>query len=109
MSAPAYDVPAYEREPAPLLRKVCDALRGILSGRLNVTVDVTLQASQTTTVVTDARLHAFAAVLWTPLTASASTAEKAGIWVSSIGKGTLTLTHASSAATDQTLRLVIIG
>lgn len=107
---PGYDVPpemmADEKEHR---RKLARALAGAIAGKLNCVVDVTLRASQTTTTFSDPRISAFSAILLMPTTANASTAEKAGIYVSGRTTGQATLNHASNAATDQTFTAVIFG
>ncbi len=44
-----------------------------------------------------------------PLTANASIAEKAGVYVSAQAQGQVALTHASSADTGQDFSVLIIG
>jgi hypothetical protein len=43
------------------------------------------------------------------MSASASTAEKAGIWCAPTLNGSLVLNHASASATDQNFRLLLAG
>jgi hypothetical protein len=109
MSRTSYDTAPQLQSADPQLRKVADVVRGAMQGKLNCVLDVTLRASQTTTVVTDSRIGPFSFIAWMPLTANASTAEKAGIWASPTLAGTVTLNHASAVAVDQTLRLLVIG
>jgi hypothetical protein len=91
-------------------RKLADALNRALSGKLNATLDVTLAASQAATTVTDPRLAPTSFIGLCPLTASAAGEIGAGtIYVSAQGKGTATLAHANSAATDRRFRLLVIG
>lgn len=104
-----YDAAPYEADETRHRRRLADAVARHNQGKINVTLDVTLRASQVTTVVTDSRFSAVSFIAWLPMTASASTAEKAGIWASPTLAGTVTLNHASSVATDQALRLLIIG
>lgn len=91
-------------------RKLAEGVKRTLSGKINATVKVTLAANQATTMVSDARLSATSFIGFCPLSASAA-GEVAGgnLYVSAQGRGTLTLTHANSAATDRDFRLVIIG
>jgi hypothetical protein len=90
-------------------RRLIQTVNRINGGKINATLDVTLAASATSTVVTDPRLSPFSFVAWCPLTANASLAERAGIWVSQLGKGSMILSHASAAAADQNFRMLIIG
>ncbi|MGH6879520.1 hypothetical protein [Hypericibacter sp.] len=91
------------------LSRVYDVVRGILAGKLNCTATVTLRASQTTTTLTDARIGPESWIGLAPLTANASTAEKAGVYVSARAQGSATLTHASSANTGQDFAVTILG
>ena len=90
-------------------RLIAQVVNGLLKGQLNNQIAVTLTASDTTTTITDPRLGVESNLHLTPLTANASTAEKAGIWISARGTGTMTLTHASSADVDQSFQGSILG
>lgn len=74
----------------------------------NCTNDFTLTPSVTSTIMTDTRIHPDAVISFMAVTANAATA-KPSIWVSDVGKGTATIHHASSANTDQTFRVSIVG
>jgi hypothetical protein len=95
--------------------RMATAINQIVQGKMNVNQTVTLRASHTTTTVTDARIGPNSAILLTPTAAHAATAYVAGIYVTnqlpSVGTtpGSLTLNHASSANTDQTFTLTILG
>jgi hypothetical protein len=102
-------VPEWDLDQAQHRRKLARAINLINSGKLNCTLDVTLQPNQPTTAVTDPRIGAASFLLWMPQTANASAAERAGIYVTGRVKGSLTLNHAVSPATDQTMTLVILG
>jgi hypothetical protein len=91
------------------LKRAHDVIRGIQAGKLNATTTVTLAPSATTTTLTDARIGAASVIILVPLTANASTAEKAGIHISARSEGSATLTHPSSANTGQDFAVVIIG
>jgi hypothetical protein len=105
-----YDgVPEMETDQVEHRRKMARKINGLNQGKFNATIDVTLRASQTTTTVTDARIAATSFLMWMPQTANASTAERAGIYVTGRTKGSAVLNHASNAATDQTFTVLIIG
>lgn len=105
-----YDpVPEQDANEQEHRRKIARAVNRLNQGKFNGTVDVTLRASQTTTTVTDARISATSFLMWMPQTASASTAEKAGIYVTGRTNGSAVLNHASNAATDQSFTVLIIG
>lgn len=84
------------------------AVNGNLAGRLNVTSSVTLTASGTATALTDPRIGATTVALLEPATASAATA-RASVYQTFTARNTITLTHASNAATDQVFAVVLLG
>lgn len=74
----------------------------------NVGRTVTLNVSATTTTLQDERIGPNSFIWFMPTTANASTA-LAGVYVSARQKGRATITHASSANSDQTFTYVVIG
>jgi|TARA_R110002020_G_scaffold473679_2_gene703309 hypothetical protein len=90
------------------LRLVSTYLNNTISGKLNSTGTITLTASSTTTTLTDARIGVNSVILFMPVTANGATA-KANLYVSARADGSATLTHASSANSDQNFEYVIIG
>ena len=90
------------------LRIVSVYLNNTISGKLNSTGTVTLTASSTTSTLSDARIGVNSVIFFMPTTANAATA-KANLYVSARGDGTATLTHASSANSDQNFAYIIIG
>lgn len=92
------------------LRSLTDVVRGLMIGRANIAADLTLTANQSSTVITDPRLHSRSIILPMPTTANAAAEIAAGtMWVSAQGDGTATITHASNAQTDRTFRIGILG
>lgn len=91
-------------------RKQNDVIRGVMDGRTNNTSEVTLTANQTTTVVVERRSGDVSYLEFMPTTANAATEKAAGgMWVSSRGKQTFTITHANNAQTDRTFTYVVVG
>lgn len=89
---------------------IAKQLNNVINGKINATLDVTLTHSATFTAVIDSRIGYYSAVIPAmALTANGATALSAGIWVDTIISGSCKLHHPSVAATDQKLRLVIIG
>lgn len=84
------------------------AINRINRGKLNCTIDITLNVSTTSTILVDARIGKTSYVDFMPQTASAATA-KQSIYITNRGNGSLTVNHASNAATDQTFTCVILG
>ena len=90
------------------LRRLSLALNNTIAGKINSTGSATLTASATTTTLTDERIGSGSIILFMPTTANASTAY-ANLYVSARIEGSATLTHSSSANTDQTFGYVIFG
>ncbi len=90
-------------------RIIVAAIRRILLGKQNNVLDVTLDANQTSTSVTDARIGVHSVAICVPTTANAS-----GIAVpyrdfSSPVNGSMSLIHANDADTDKTFKVILIG
>jgi hypothetical protein len=75
-----------------------DAVRDLATGGTNASGDVTLAANATTTPVQDKLCTDDTMVVLSPRSATAAAAH---VWVASTAKGTFTLGHDSSAATDR--------
>lgn len=92
------------------VRRIVDVINNMLKGRLNVTLPVTLVASQPSTTVIDARISAFCGVIMTPLTADAAAEIGNGtIYVSVQQTGSLVLTHANNTQADRKFTLAFVG
>lgn len=105
---PAYPIPAPDlinerHHRIQLARSVTLAMSGKTN---NVIQTFTLNASTTTTILEHSLMTYYSAAVLIPMTASASTAVT---WISDIGVATMTVAHDSSAATDRTFRVVVIG
>lgn len=87
---------------------VIPVLRNATDGKTNNVGDVTLTASSTTSTLTDANITPNSHIAFTPTTANAVTAA-AALYVSARDNGSATLTHASSANTDQTFSYTVTG
>lgn len=91
-------------------RQLAEVINRIMRGGLNVVDEVTLTANQATTVVADLRAGPNSHVSFTPLTANAAAEVAAGgMYVSSRGKQTFTITHANNAQTDRTFSIAVLG
>jgi len=91
-------------------REVANVVNNILGGKLNCTGSVTLTASAASTAVTDQRAGYESVILFMPTTANAAAEQAAGgMYVSTRGKQTFTITHANNAQTDRTFDYIIIG
>jgi hypothetical protein len=88
-------------------RKLAEKINDMMQGDLNATGDVTLTASQATTTVTDRRVSASSYIGFMPVTANAG--GEVGMYVSSRGEKTFTITHAVDSRSDRTFKYVVIG
>ena len=91
-------------------RKISEVVRGIMQGKINATGSVTLTANQATTTLNDLRLGPGSVINFMPTTANAAAEVGAGgMYVSSRGKQTATITHANNAQVDRTFAYSILG
>lgn len=97
----------HEKNPVRILQ----GIRDLFQGRSNATGSFSLAvAPATTTVVTAINCGLDSQVFLTPKTATAAAEYGAGTcYVSSIGSGTFTVTHAADAAADRTFGYVALG
>lgn len=94
--------------PERLMRNLAEAVRQILDGKMNLVKTVTLRASQTTTTVTDTRIGPTSYIGFMPTTTNAAGA-LATTYISARGDGSATIAHASTADSDKTFVLLIVG
>lgn len=90
------------------LAKYALSLQQLAAGRSNATGTVTLTANVTSTVVSATNCAPGSAVFLFPKTANAAAALST-TYISSVGKQTFTITHASAASVDRTFFYVCIG
>lgn len=106
-----YPVPPTNSPDIPSwVRIIAEHVQRIMVGRTNNVLDVTLDANQASTTVTDARITSQSALLFMPRTANAA-AELATLYVPDSGRvhGTVSITHANNAQTDRDFYVVIVG
>lgn len=103
--------PGFQRRGvSPFERDVELILSNLLRGKFNATLDVTLAASASSTIIKDERFSEQCAVEFDPLTQNAAIEKAAGtLWVSARTEGQITIEHSNDITTDRTFRLVIIG
>lgn len=93
-----------------VLRKIVNAVIGIMDGKTNNTGSFTVTANQATTVVVDFRCGADSKVTPLATTAAAATELASGsMYVSSVGKQTFTVSHVNSATAGRDFDYVIVG
>ena len=102
----------YRRLPAVAEdgREIALIVNNILDGKINATGTVTLTASTASTAVTENRAGSDSVILFMPTTANAAAEQAAGgMYVSSRGKQTFTITHANNTQSDRTFDYIVIG
>ncbi|HEU5115647.1 MAG TPA: hypothetical protein VFT74_03140, partial [Isosphaeraceae bacterium] len=99
MSTPA--VPYSSTNLGDWVRRIATTLNTVISGKLNVTTDVTLTANADSTTLTDARIGFDSAVIPAmPTTANAAAELGAGgLYVNTLLKGSCVIHHANNAQT----------
>ena len=92
------------------LKKIILALQQLAAGRSNAVGRVTLATGTSTTVVADKNCAAGSTPILTATTPGAAAELGNGtIYVSAVGNGAFTLTHASSAAATRTYLYALLG
>jgi len=107
-SAVGAPVPTFLNDADKHRQNISNWARQVQQGKIPVTGNVTLAANVTTTVVTDPRVGINSFIGLIPTTAKGASAMPS-VWVSSFGKQTFTLTHASTAATTKSFRYCVMG
>jgi hypothetical protein len=110
-SNPAYQgVAPWIHDEKQHRRDMARTINALLIGKLNVTLDVTLNRSATSTTITDARIGITTAVIpAVALTSDAAQIIDKGIWVDTIQSGSAVVHHVSAPQSDLTIRFVFIG
>lgn len=88
--------------------RIVQAIRQIIQGRNDATLEVTLTPGATTTVVTAINCSKDSRVFLEPQTTNAAAA-RATTYISAIGQGTFTVTHANNAQTDRIFGAIALG
>ena len=90
--------------------RLVNAIRQLMQGRSNAAGSATLAASAATTTVTAPNCAPGSQVFLFPRTAHAAAELAAGgCYVSAVGSGSFTLTHANNPQTDRTFSYVCLG
>lgn len=88
-------------------RKLAESVNNILDGKINSIGSVTFTANQTTTTITDEKIGSNSLIFLTPVTANAG--GEVGYYISAVGDGSATITHANDARNDRTFNYLIAG
>ena len=114
ITSPRASTRAYETPPvdhpnsAEHRRLLAQAIELLYDGKINALGDVTLAVSSATTTLSDSRIGPDSFIGFMPTTSNAAGA-LSGLYVSSRGKQTATLTHANNSQSDKTFRYVVLG
>ena len=105
MTQRSYRVPP-ATEPPNAWRDIHTAFADLFDGRINSTGTVTLATGTTTTVLTNAKIHASSVILYMPTT---SNAKGEGTPATACAVGSATLTHANAGTADRIYNYAIFG
>jgi len=95
--------------PAEHLRRVAQAINGLLDGQGNNHFTITLDANSLTTQVLYVPVNINTAVQLTPASATAATAVGAGVVWYDVTSGVITIHHDSTADTDRKFAVLVNG
>lgn len=91
-------------------RQLAQAAEAAMAGRTNNVLDVTVDANQAATTVTDSRIGVNTVAIAVPTTVNA---QAAAIWpyrdVSSPVNGSMSLIHTNNADADKTYKIILVG
>lgn len=94
----------------PWVERIAQVVNLNQQGKLNATIEITLDAGVGFTLLVDVRISAFSVILFMPLTADAAAELAAGtMYVSDQKSGEATITHANDLSETRTFRALIIG
>lgn len=99
-----YNVGRNEKDPS----KFATAIQQLYAGRTNAGGSITLAAGAASTVVNAPNCSPQAAVFLFPKTADAAAA-LATTFISSVGNGTFTISHANNSQADRSFFFVCLG
>jgi hypothetical protein len=112
-------IPSGGKAPATLadaadkswVERIARSVIGLLQGKLNASLAVTLASGTTSTAVHDARISATSTLLLQPTTAHAAALLYASpfVLIGTQQVGQAVFNHANTTNTDQTFNLLIIG
>ena len=109
-------LPEINQSDPSTMKRIARKINDLNIAKFNCVIDVTLNANTGATVIADNRIGYNSAVTpLMPMTPSGATAVAAGIWCAGVTSrvaattASITVHHASAAATDQKIRFGIFG
>ena len=96
--------------PEEHLRRVCQALTGVMDGQGNNHNIVTLDPSATSTTLNYTKANINGTVVFSPMSASAAVSFGLGlVWAEILAAGVVTFHHDSSVVTDRRYAVLVNG
>lgn len=110
MSVSEFSVPPRDLEDERKHRRqLALAIDGLMFGRSNNVLDVTVDANQTSTTVEDSRIGVNSVAICIPTTANAAAITAPYRDFTSPVNGSMSLLHASDANADKTYKVILVG
>lgn len=111
MTVSTFPIPPVDLEDQRHLNRLqSQAMGNLFNGRTNNVLDVTVDANQAATTVTDSRIGVNTVAIAIPTTVNA---EAAAIWpyrdFSSPVNGSMSLIHTNDANADKTYKIILVG
>jgi len=89
-------------------RLLSQGVNSLFDGKINSVGSVTLDAGTNTTTLIDLRIGVNSVILLMPTTATAATANAAGIYITTTAESA-TITHNNTADLDKTFQYAVLG
>lgn len=110
MTTPGFQgLPPLDPKAPGFARQLASIIGGLLQGKTNNVIEVTLTANATTTTITDARIGKGTHLSWMPKTANAAAIAVPYVADANRVNGAVTVTHANNANSDKTFSVALIG
>lgn len=110
MTVSNFSVPPSDLEDGKKHRRLlAQSIALSMLGRTNNVLDVTVDANQAATTVTDSRIGVNTVAICIPTTANASAIALPYRDFSSPVNGSMSLIHANDANTDKTFKVILVG
>lgn len=110
MAVSTFQAPPQDQEDERKHRRsLAQAIHRLLGGRSNNVLEVTLEANQAYTDVTDSRIGVNSVAICVPTTANAAAIQTPYRDYTNAVNGSMRLVHASDANTDKSFKVVLVG
>ena len=112
MSRPTYQGAPFQGDLPSWARRAAEVILGLLQGKTNNVLEVTLAAGAASTTLSDPRIGYYSHLGFMPMTANAAAELGAGtlyVAQATMKSGAAVISHANNVQTDRTFRVVITG